>query len=105
MGPAPRRRVEAWGPQHKARSRTTGALRGTFDATRLYDCRVSDFDGDVCGARGDVERLRPLLDATCASDSLRANELAWFTDRTPHERPPPPRRAASYGANGMILCE
>jgi len=64
------------------------------DATRLYDCRVSDFDGDVCGARGDVERLRPLLDATCASDSLRANELAWFTDRTPHERPPPPRRAA-----------
>ena len=37
MGPAPRRRVEAWGPQHKARSRTTGALRGTFDATRLYE--------------------------------------------------------------------
>ena len=58
------------------------------DSTRIYNCRVLDTQGDVIGPHGDVERLRAVLDEDVKSYTLEANELAWITDRTPHESLP-----------------
>eukprot|EP00629_Pelagomonadales_sp_RCC1024_P000559 CAMPEP_0119269248 /NCGR_PEP_ID=MMETSP1329-20130426/6731_1 /TAXON_ID=114041 /ORGANISM="Genus nov. species nov., Strain RCC1024" /LENGTH=541 /DNA_ID=CAMNT_0007269245 /DNA_START=189 /DNA_END=1811 /DNA_ORIENTATION=+ len=57
-------------------------------STRLYNCRISDSVGDVVGPGGDVERMRPLLEEHVDSHTLEAGELAWMTDRTPHESLP-----------------
>ncbi len=59
--------------------------------TRIWNTRVCDAAGDgVIGPHGNLERLRPLLDGRVASHTLEANELAWMTDRTPHESLPVP---------------
>ena len=59
--------------------------------TRIWNTRVCDAAGDgVIGPHGNLERLRPLLDGRVESHTLEANELAWMTDRTPHESLPVP---------------
>jgi hypothetical protein len=57
------------------------------DTCRLWNCRVRDDSGDIVGPGGDCERLRPLLKHV-ETDTLRANELAWMSDMTPHESLP-----------------
>ncbi|KAH8071422.1 hypothetical protein JL721_4400 [Aureococcus anophagefferens] len=57
------------------------------DTCRLWNCRVRDDQGDIVGPGGDCERLRPLLKHV-ETDTLRANELAWMSDMTPHESLP-----------------
>ena len=64
------------------------------DSTRVYNCEIQDPFGCVIGPHGDVERLRPVLDATVPSHTLQKNELAWMTHLTPHESLPLPAAAS-----------
>lgn len=89
--------VHAMDPSHVSQGFTSdaGLPRGGIfmastvaDSTRIYNCRVLDTQGDVIGPHGDVERLRAVLDEDVKSYTLEANELAWITDRTPHESLP-----------------
>ncbi|KAJ3130313.1 hypothetical protein HK100_008139 [Physocladia obscura] len=59
----------------------------TDDSFRAYDCVVEDVD--AVGHLGDISHMR---DAIAFQDfdeiRLKANELLWITDRTPHESLP-----------------
>ena len=54
------------------------------DSCRVWNSRVRDV-ARVVGPLGDVEHLRHRLGE---GTTLRAGELAWMTDATPHESLP-----------------
>ena len=56
--------------------------------TAVWNASVNNPDGSIIGAHGNIERLRPLLGPPARI--LRAGELIWMTDRTPHESLPVP---------------
>lgn len=62
------------------------------DTCAVWNCRVNDRDGDIIGCHGNIERLRPILGPPTAK--LRANDLVWMTDKTPHESLPLPENMA-----------
>ena len=49
----------------------------------VWNSLIHDPNGDIIGAHGNIERLRPLLGP--ADIYLQAGELVWITDKTPHE--------------------
>lgn len=53
-----------------------------LNSCKVWDAQISD---DAVGPLGDIEHLRDLLgEGTC----MRARELFWLTDSTPHESMP-----------------
>ena len=68
------------------------------DTTAVWNCHINNEDGRMIGPHGDIERLRYLLGKP--SYLLKAGELLWMTDRTPHESlPVQPVR----GADGSMV--
>ena len=53
------------------------------DSCAVWNCHISDPEGDVVGSHGDVRRLNNLLGPP--SITLAAGDLVWLTDKTPHE--------------------
>eukprot|EP00428_Durinskia_dybowskii_P066887 CAMPEP_0170379500 /NCGR_PEP_ID=MMETSP0117_2-20130122/13375_1 /TAXON_ID=400756 /ORGANISM="Durinskia baltica, Strain CSIRO CS-38" /LENGTH=505 /DNA_ID=CAMNT_0010634941 /DNA_START=66 /DNA_END=1583 /DNA_ORIENTATION=- len=56
------------------------------NTTAVWNCHINDEGGNFIGTHGDIERFRPLLGDP--SYVLKAGELLWMTDRTPHESLP-----------------
>ena len=48
---------------------------------RVWDCLIRDH-GDVTFALGDIEHMRGVIGEGV---NMKANQLVWITDRTPHE--------------------
>jgi hypothetical protein len=71
------------------------------DTCAVWNCRVNDTKGDIIGVHGNIERLRPLLGPPTMK--LKANELVWMTDRTPHESLPLPPDMACSGARRQFF--
>eukprot|EP01094_Clydonella_sp_ATCC50884_P014017 TRINITY_DN2434_c0_g1_i2.p1 TRINITY_DN2434_c0_g1~~TRINITY_DN2434_c0_g1_i2.p1 ORF type:complete len:454 (+),score=113.35 TRINITY_DN2434_c0_g1_i2:200-1363(+) len=84
----------AWGagvfePTFKACYEYCGGIflgSNVADSTRIWNCKVRKPD-EVVGPLGDIDRLRPILGE---GEALRAGEIAWITDCTPHESLPLP---------------
>jgi hypothetical protein len=47
---------------------------------------------EITTAHGGIELMRPILDKMCTKKLLKANELCWITDCTPHESLPLPAK-------------
>ncbi|KAI8838160.1 hypothetical protein BJ741DRAFT_127827 [Chytriomyces cf. hyalinus JEL632] len=60
------------------------------DTCRVWDCLIEDH-GKVVGHLGDIGHLRKAIGGNEAGISLDAGEIAWITDRTPHESLPQPK--------------
>lgn len=45
---------------------------------------------EITTAHGGIESMQPILDKICTKKLLKANELCWITDCTPHESLPLP---------------
>eukprot|EP01083_Nonionella_stella_P047242 126440_1 len=56
------------------------------DTSRIYDALVDNTVQDIVDEHGGCEYMRPLMEH--AGTNLRAGELVWMTDRTPHEALP-----------------
>ncbi len=56
------------------------------DTSRIYDALVDNSVQDIVDEHGGCEYLRPLMEH--AGTNLRAGQLVWMTDRTPHEALP-----------------
>ncbi|KAJ3004207.1 UNVERIFIED_CONTAM: hypothetical protein HDU68_005239 [Siphonaria sp. JEL0065] len=54
------------------------------DTCKVWDCMIKDH-GNVTYPLGNIEHMRDALDVTETEVKLKANQLAWITDRTPHE--------------------
>ena len=77
-----------------------GMVRGTIleggiyccstvdDTCEVFNCTVDD--PRLIGHLGDCEHLRPLIDEGSGGRKLKAGEMCWLTDRTPHESLPLP---------------
>ncbi|KAJ3005658.1 UNVERIFIED_CONTAM: hypothetical protein HDU68_004527 [Siphonaria sp. JEL0065] len=59
------------------------------DTCKVWDCMIKDH-GNVTYPLGDIEHMRDALDVTETGKKLKGNQLAWITDRTPHESLPQP---------------
>jgi hypothetical protein len=68
-----------------------GTVGGIFlasnmdDTTLIYSAHVKD---DVIGINGDLEHMRDYLEENYIKSILKAGNLFWMTDRTPHESLP-----------------
>jgi hypothetical protein len=60
----------------------------TASSCAIWDCKIIDGDGSIIGPHGNIERMRDLLGP--ADKVLKAGELVWITDKTPHESLPFP---------------
>ncbi|KAJ3219598.1 hypothetical protein HDU81_000289 [Chytriomyces hyalinus] len=57
---------------------------------RVWDCLIEDHE-KVVGHLGDIGHLRKAIGGNEAGTVLGAGEIAWMTDRTPHESLPQPQ--------------
>ncbi|KAI8838162.1 hypothetical protein BJ741DRAFT_576942 [Chytriomyces cf. hyalinus JEL632] len=60
------------------------------DTCRVWDCLIEDH-GKVVGHLGDISHLRKAIGGNEAATSLRAGDICWMTDHTPHESLPQPK--------------
>ena len=74
---------------------TTRPVDGLFMASnvnkscRIWKCKVDKVDKrEIIGHLGDIEYLRKFIDSNAKRVDMKANELYWITDRTPHESLP-----------------
>ena len=60
------------------------------DSCAAWDCAVlgAEEGEPLIKPHGDVEHLRPILEANSKEQRMAANRLYWMTDRTPHESLP-----------------
>ena len=60
------------------------------DSCAAWDCAVTGAEeGEpLIKPHGDIEHLRPTLEAIAKEERLEANRMYWMTDRTPHESLP-----------------
>lgn len=56
------------------------------DTCAIWGSKIIDRDGSIIGAHGDIERMRHVLGP--AEMKLKAGQLVWMTDKTPHESLP-----------------
>jgi hypothetical protein len=56
-------------------------MSSVSDSCAIYDCKI-DKEQDVIRKHGDISHLRKHIGK---ERLLKANELVWFTDKTPHE--------------------
>ena len=82
-----------WGRGFVAFDGTIGQFTGGLfmassvgGSSRVWNCRIADHAGAI-GPHGDIEHLRGVLGAGAV---LKAGELVWITDLTPHESLPLP---------------
>ena len=59
------------------------------DSCAIWNAKIHDTDGTIIGPHGDIEKMRSLLGPPTML--LKAGQLVWFTDKTPHESLPVPR--------------
>ncbi len=80
-----------WGMGHTDAEYLVGGIfiaSNMSNTTAVWNSRVHDTFGDIIGKHGSLERCRSILGEP--SKLLKAGELVWMTDRTPHESLPIP---------------